>query len=768
MVARSEWRRRWRAILALGLLAGIAGAVLLAAAQLERRTATAYPRLQETTGLDDARLAIPPGPAGAQFAALPPVRSAWPGTLTVSQLDGPGVVYISIAAGPPRPPDLLQPIVLSGRLPADDRPDEILLGEEMARQTGVGVGAELPLKMLTTEEFEQFDTGFGEPDGPRLSVRVVGIGRFPGWGTGLGNVLGTPAFAERYAAYSPGGVLLLRLKDEPDARARLEAGVAGILDGQDVPISEAQGPPGPTYSRPGDPSVLATQALLSQSLRVFLGIAIVASLLTVLQATSRYAAQSVEEQRVEASLGMTRRERRLARLLPALPAAALAAVTAVAGGLASAGRLPLGSLAAYEPHPGWVPNVGLLIVGGVAVALAFLIAVALTAAPALRQVSAPAPRTVRGLPLLRRRAIGAAGGAFALSPGSGRSAAPIRSGVIGVVVGVAGLIASLVFGASADRLADSPDRYGWAADVVLIDAKDPDVARLGADPRVRDLDLVEESTVRVGEADVPVLGRTLRKGEPPWSTVRGRLPVAVDEVAVGPHLARRLDVTVGDVVPAITPAGTVRELTVVGVSFIAPQSQEPLGSSMVVTQQTLEGLRDAPGFVSALVRGTPGSAPALVDELGATAEIGTPALPVEVRNLRDLGSLPLLLGLFYAAVGAAALLHSLVVTSRRRTRDLGVLRALGFDSGQVLLTVVVMAGTMVGSGLLLAVPLGVGVGRVVWTDASAEIGAGAAAVVPLGQLAVVVVVALLLALAAAAVVGYRATRRTPAASLRAE
>ena len=130
-------------------------------------------------------------------AILPctPVRSSWNAEQTVSKVEGPGVNYISIAAGSPRPPDLLSPLVLSGRMPADDRVDEVLVGEDMARETGLQVGAVVPLKMLTTQEFEQFDTGFGEPDGPSLTVRVVGIGRFPGWGNGLGYVLGTPAFA---------------------------------------------------------------------------------------------------------------------------------------------------------------------------------------------------------------------------------------------------------------------------------------------------------------------------------------------------------------------------------------------------------------------------------------------------------------------------------------------------------------------------------------------------------------------------------------------
>ena len=98
----------------------------------------------------------------------------------------------------------------------------------------------------------------------------------------------------------------------------------------------------------------------------------------------------------------------------------------------------------------------------------------------------------------------------------------------------------------------------------------------------------------------------------------------------------------------------------------------------------------------------------MIDELSSKFELATPSVPVEVRNLRDLGSLPTLLGAFYGLVGVAALVHALVVTSRRRTRDLAVLRALGFTGPQIVLTLAVMAVTTVGIGLLIAVPLGVG------------------------------------------------------------
>jgi len=141
---------------------------------------------------------------------------------------------------------------------------------------------------------------------------------------------------------------------------------------------------------------------------------------------------------------------------------------------------------------------------------------------------------------------------------------------------------------------------------------------------------------------------------------------------------------------------------------------------------------------------------------------------VEVRNLHDLGSLPMLLGAFYALLGAAALLHSLVVTARRRIRDLAVLRALGFTSVQVVLTLVVMALTMVGFGLLLAVPVGIGVGRIVWDNAVTGIGAISPPVIPWLEMVALVAGALLFAVVAAGAIALRTRPRNPAATLRSE
>src|SRR5947209_19060213 len=54
MWARSELGRRWRALVALGIIAGIAAGLALAAVAGSRRTSTAYSRWRTATAAPDA------------------------------------------------------------------------------------------------------------------------------------------------------------------------------------------------------------------------------------------------------------------------------------------------------------------------------------------------------------------------------------------------------------------------------------------------------------------------------------------------------------------------------------------------------------------------------------------------------------------------------------------------------------------------------------------------------------------------------------------
>jgi ABC-type enterochelin transport system permease subunit len=77
------------------------------------------------------------------------------------------------------------------------------------------------------------------------------------------------------------------------------------------------------------------------------------------------------------------------------------------------------------------------------------------------------------------------------------------------------------------------------------------------------------------------------------------------------------------------------------------------------------------------------------------------------------------------------------------------------------------AVALVGVALLIGIPAGVIAGRLIWKVFSTELGLVSNAVIPLGLVTVAVVTALVLAAVVAIAPAYWATRRRPAAPLRA-
>ena len=89
-------------------------------------------------------------------------------------------------------------------------------------------------------------------------------------------------------------------------------------------------------------------------------------------------------------------------------------------------------------------------------------------------------------------------------------------------------------------------------------------------------------------------------------------------------------------------------------------------------------------------------------------------LPATVVDLGRLKTLPLVLGLFFAVLGCAAVGHALVSGVRRRRHDFAVLRTMGFTARQSRLSIAWQATLLGAVGVVVGVPLGVVVGRNVW------------------------------------------------------
>jgi hypothetical protein len=505
-------------------------------------------------------------------------------------------------------------------------------------------------------------------------------------------------------------------------------------------------------------------------LAVFVVVAAVAGLLAIGQGLARHHGAGAEEQRIEAALGLTRAERVLARLLPALLGAAIAVLLAVGGALVAARAEPLGSIGAFEPDPGWRPDWLVVVLGGLAVGVAFLAAAAATAARVLSAGQHPAglARPSR-IPFLARRSPILAGAGFALSAGGRGRSVPVRATLIGAVVGVAGVVAAGTFASSLGRLEAEPARYGWVADFAWIDARDPQLAEIEQDPAVQAVGFTTEGQVELPRGNVFATALDSRKGDIAYTLLEGRAPRTPREMSVGPRLADRLGVDVGDTVAVRPPSGGPVNVIVTGIVVVPAPGSGRFGETAVFTPDGLTELSNGQPFTAALIRAT-GSDQAheLFDRYAGDLELVRAAPPEDVQGLLDLNPLPSLLGWFLAAVAAAVLAHALVVTTRRRARDLAVLRVIGFTPRQVAASVVTMATMTAAIGLVVGVPLGLAVGRLVWAEAAAGAAVGGDTRVPLLLLAVLPIAAVLGATLVSLLPARRAALLRPSVVLHSE
>ncbi len=712
-VAAVEVRRRWRSLLGIGLAVGLLGAVVVGSLVVARRTATAFDRLVVASAAGDARALVFEPELAEPIADLPEVSASWTATLAVARLEGPGVVYSGWVLGPAPPPGLQEPVVVAGREADPTAVDEVVVVESYADELGVGPGDELRYRFLAPEELAMFDTGFGEPDGPAVTVEVVGILRVPG-GLEQSPVVATPAFATRYGReVGAGRVVLLRLRDGAASLPALRAGVDRLAEQASTGPGAEEFVPVELTGATGDPAVAgATARVLVVGLAVLAAVSALVGTVTSAQALTRHHAAGSGDQRVESELGLTAAERTAARCLALLPAALVAAALVAAGALAAGLLEPPGPIEQLEPSPGWAPNVALAAAGAAVTAAVVLALGAATArragvAPRAAGRARPTRPRLTAVPLPAPAAVGL--GLAVAHPRNARST-PTRSSLLGVVLAVTGVVAAAIFAASLDRLVGEPARWGWHGDVVVVDTTPEMIDELLADERVAALTVVDSSTVGLDGERLDAYALTDRRSSAGWTVTEGRPPRSAGEVLVGTRVAARQGLDVGDRVAAASGAS----LRVVGVGLGPVLVGEGLGDSVLLTPDGLARHGRSAAFTESMVRAVPGQEASLVADLGSRYEVTVREPPAAVADLGELDALPVVLGAFLSVVGLAALTHALAGTVRRRSRDLAVLRVVGFSPAQTGWALVAMALATTAIGLAAGVPLGLLVGRFVW------------------------------------------------------
>jgi hypothetical protein len=747
-----EARRRWRALIVLGLLVALTTATVLVAVAGARRGQSAFGRLwAQTLPADATVLANQPGFDWSRVEALPEVSA----TALFVVYYGAEVSYSGTAGGftgggvgfPPGNAAMLhtveRPVVLAGRNVDSARADEVVASPNFMAAHRLRVGDQLTVHLSSAAQATAgFDASAGKPLGPAVPVRIVGVVRSPFWldnPDDSGGVSVTDAFVREYRPYILGDDpahtasyvnAIIRLKGGEAEIPAFKAGLARVSGRSDIDVMDnAQWIGGPVRKSTGYEAAC---------LFAFAAAALLAALVLVGQTVARYAAGAAGELRVLQAVGLTRRQAAAwAAIAPGLAAAAGATV-GVAAALTASLWTPIGLASLAEPDPGFDADWLVLTTGwAVAVLLVAGGAAALTwSALSAGRVRA-APRASAVAAVVGRLPVAAMVGArFAFEPGRGRAAVPVFPAVAGAVAGVLGVLAAFTFSAGISDATANPARFGTTWQLTSFYGHNgQDFGPAGQVSRAvaASRDVAGFLDVRIGGAQAggvsvesftytPVAGKRV-----PVVLTAGRLPGTAAEITLAPTTARKLHAVVGSVLRL--GGGTApRTMTVSGIGFVpaGPHNTYDEGAWLTPAgfDRLFSGAHYSFKFHAALVSLRPGVDPdragraltALAAKIkgGAAFPFAPPDPAQPLTTLSDLAVLPTALGGFLALIAMGAVGYALGSAVSRRGHELAVLRALGVTGRQARLVIVIQATLLALAGLAAGIPLGLAVGRAVW------------------------------------------------------
>jgi ABC-type lipoprotein release transport system permease subunit len=801
MRARAELRSHFPAVLALALIWGIVGGVVIAAVAGARRTETAYPRfLEAKNGLNVVADAQARDPATARgllhrMVKLPQVRESSrvflvPAALHVPGRARPGDVFPIVTADGRFGTTINGVKILEGRMYDPGAPDEIVASSGVAEDLGMRVGQSI--RMTCCGIFGPPYPSFKPP--PPLTMHMVGIAAVPGMfqplaGGYLPGVLLTPAFYRDHPQWinqrDQNAAIVLRhgfadvhafVEEVRRIREQLPSHVRVT-----VPFNQAQ------------QTVGVQQAARAQgiSLWVLGGLVALAGIGIFAQALARQTFLESTEYPTLRSVGMSPRQLVALGMIRAAVIGVVGAVVALVVGYLLSPLTPTGIARVAEPNPGFAFDGAVMTVGAVCTVLVVVLVGAIPAWRASRLtgtahgvLETPGSRRPSAMASYMARTSfppsAPAGVRMAVEPGRGRTAVPVRTTMFGATLGILALAAALVFGASLDRLVATPRLTGYSWDVLVFAPSQAKTVTIESMvDRSREISgyaLGSLDTIKVDDVNVQTLAMLPRRGSVQPSIVEGRIPSTSDEIALGTETMRRLGVNIGDVVPVTGGKGKF-EMRVVGrvaipplfFSFARPGQGAALSASG--SDRVVGGDLEA-GAGGLFLRFTPGADQqafhaALKRQVGQIFWLPRQENP-QVHNLGGIGNVPLILAGIVAMMAVATLAHTLITSIRRRRLDFAILKTLGFTRRQVSSTVAWQATTLASIALVIGIPLGVISGRWGWNYFADRLGVVPSTAIPVIAVVLAVPTAIILANLLAVLPGRIASRLKPGPVLRSE
>ena len=797
MRLRSEMRSRWRAWLGLALLIGLGGGAAVAAAAGARRTETAYPRfVQVHKGYDAVTGGFPdnidPERALAQMAAMPEVLESaridvasyaaiLPSGRRVSVPELAAVTDLSGRAGF----QLNRFKVVSGRIADLRAPDEAMVDFPIAERQDLRVGSRI-----------RFIVGDPSAKPPRFAiVGIVGIvaspGQFPAVGatSNFGSVYVTPAFVRSNGiAPSPADAsLLIRLRrGAADRDAFLHHLAAAGLARVDIPFVQQVQTAG----------VQRSIRLESQALWTLSALIALAALAILGQAMRRQTYLDSTEFPTLRALGMSRVQLVVLGIQRAAIIGVVAACMVVPMAVLLSPLTPIGLARIAEPDPGFAVDALPLVVGVVSVLFLTILSAAVPAWTAARTATTGSasleadqrPSALVGaVGRVWRSPAAAVGVRMALEPGRGRTAVPVRSAIFGATLSIAALTASLLFATSLGHLLDTPRLSGYTWDVFVAGGGHEThaaAAAFRADPKIAGYTRGGFTNVRIGR--VSLIALTLDGSGPARPVITdGAAPAADDEIALGASTMRATHSAIGRTVDLVLDQAQGRpkpvRMRVVGTVIVPPNPFVATGLGEGAAMTVPGYLRIDPsaakqsGSWPFLIRFAPGISrdAGLAAVTNDTKGLLNPFIvaaerPGNVTSLARIADVPVLLSGLLALIAIGTLAHTLVSSTRRRRRDLAILKTLGFVRPQLRGAVAWQATTLAAIALLIGLPAGIAGGRWGWKLFAGQLGVLPDPVVPLATIFVAVPTALALANLVAALPGRAAAWTQPATVLRSE
>ena len=462
MVLRGRFRRHWKSWLALSVLVAVAGGFVLATAAAGRRTAAAFPDFVARHGYNVVVYSGQPLPDLARLphvASVTPVLAPYSGTPVCAScrhpIDDSSFLINEV------PPGQLQRMVtlLSGRMPDQSDPGEVLASFTLAKDNGVRIGSVIQVPLASPAQLAS-----GKIDGPpaaRPTLRVVGIvaaeAEFPSGASPHYDLYTTTAFATAvnhraallstyYVRFVHGAADLAGF----DGRLRqLKLDVYGTLD--------------------LDAAAAAVEASIAPQVigwYVLAGLAALAALAVIGQAMARQTVAEMADHRDLSALGVRPREFVLLAMVRAGLIGTAGAVGAMLAAVLVSPLTPVGEARLAVPAPGSMSFEPVVLPLGALAVLAAVIAVSIW--PAVRHARLPGRRSQPAMPIAT--AAGRSAARAGLPPTAvigirhalerGRDGQPVGTALLGMATAVAALCATAVFGTSLAHLITSPALYG--------------------------------------------------------------------------------------------------------------------------------------------------------------------------------------------------------------------------------------------------------------------------------------------------------------------